>query len=250
MVSPYEVSQKLVISGQFVEHYQYEQPYIKGMPQFKPFRLRVSKRKDLSTQEALREDNVRRTRTRIRRLVNSNHQLDRFMTLTFAENVKSLSEANACFYLFVKRLRYLYPGFEYLCVPEFQKRGAVHYHLLCNTPFIPRNELEKIWGFGYVFLRKIDKIDNLGAYICKYLGKDNFDERLFRKKKFFYSVSLMKPLILDKLEDIKEALLLIPEFFWEKVRHFVFLTDFLGVVKYKQIKVFDSYPLFNSVSYG
>ncbi len=34
----------------------------------------------------------------------------------------------------------------------------------------------------------------MGAYFCKYLGKDMFDIRMFGKKKFFCSQKLNKPI--------------------------------------------------------
>ena len=86
-------------------------------------------------------------------------------------------------------MNYKYNNFEYLAVPEFQKRGAVHYHLLCNLPFIEIAELQELWGQGFVKINKIDDVNNVGAYVSKYLGKE-MDERTFGKKKFFRSQNL------------------------------------------------------------
>jgi len=89
---PYTVSEKLVISGQYLEFYDYEIPYWVGYPKLKPTKFRIVQRTPLKSQEEMRDDNVRRTRIKIRRLVNCNQDLVKFMTLTFAEEVFDLME--------------------------------------------------------------------------------------------------------------------------------------------------------------
>ena len=105
-----------------------------------------------------------------------------------------LRRANGEFAKFVKRLK-RYVGFspQYVAVPEFQKRGAVHYHLLLNCPYIPADELARLWGKGFVKVNAIDNVDNLGAYVTKYMTKDNVDERLAGQKSYFMSRNLKKP---------------------------------------------------------
>lgn len=39
---------------------------------------------------------------------------------------------------------------------EFQKRGAIHYHLLCNLPFVSSKELAEIWTHGFIKIKKIE----------------------------------------------------------------------------------------------
>lgn len=261
-VLPYQVSQKLIISGSHIESYEYEKPYWVGYP-----RLRSSFsqfKRPVAPQESLRDDNVRRTRIKIRRLVNSNNDLEKFALLTFDEkrfsspsDIVNLEQTNILFNQFIKRLtrytRSVYGiSFKYLAVPEFQgdyyfrtgiKKefgGAVHYHFLCNLPYISQSSLEKIWTHGIAKIRKIDNIDNVGAYICKYLGKQNFDTRYFRKRKFFYSFNLLKPLVVDKLCDVIEILENLPlktPIFVKQVFSFSFFTKYLGVIKYNQYKL-------------
>jgi hypothetical protein len=139
------------------------------------------------------EYSVNRTRTEIRRLINSNPQLTKFMTLTFAKNITDLKTANYIFNQFIKRITYKYPDFKYLAIPEFQQRGAVHYHLLCEMTFIHYREITEIWGQGNIDIKALNDVDNIGAYVCKYLSKDMFDERTFGKKKFFRSQTLLNP---------------------------------------------------------
>lgn len=178
---------------------------------------------------------VRRAKTEIRRSINANPQLNKFLTLTFADNLSDLSVTNPMFNKFIKRITYRYKDFQYLVVPEFQKRGAVHYHLLCNLPFIDVKELAKIWGHGFIRLNRIDNVQNVGAYISKYLSKELFNEKLAGKKKYFRSSKLKKPtefigeLAVKYAQKLEEQMT--PEFEKE------FTSDYVGKVKYRVYKV-------------
>ncbi|MBD3311109.1 MAG: hypothetical protein GF349_01265 [Candidatus Magasanikbacteria bacterium] len=196
MAYPYNF--KVVVSGKHVEVYKYKKQVWRDFSKKQninthkePKQLDIFKR--IKNQKIKKTSSLNRTRTEIRRLTNSNPQLNKFLTLTFSDNITDLKEANYIFNKFILRMNYKYPNFEYLAVPEFQQRGAVHYHVLCNLPFVHYKELTDIWGQGNIDIKKIKDITNLGAYICKYLGKDMFDERTFGKKKFFRSQTLKKP---------------------------------------------------------
>jgi hypothetical protein len=161
------------------------------------------------------QSSICRTRTNIRRLTNSNPHLNNFLTLTFAKSMPNLEPANNLFHLFIKRITRKYPNFEYIAVNEFQKDtyydgrvkpegGSVHYHLLCNlgAKYTTKEELFawerrfalKYWQNGFIKIKEVSQITNMGAYFCKYLGKDMFDKRMFRKKKFFCSRTLQRPI--------------------------------------------------------
>jgi len=186
---------KVIISGKFVEYYQYlDKAVLKGYRR-KP---RLSKEnKDKSNKDEQikekRDSSVRRTRTEMRRLVNSNPHLNKFLTLTFASKMTDLSKANRLFNTYIRRMNKHFSKFQYIAIVEFQKRGVVHYHLLCNLQYVPAKKLEEIWQHGFINIKRIDRVDNIGAYVCKYLHKDMFDKRMFRKKKFFRSQDLDKP---------------------------------------------------------
>ncbi|NCC55297.1 MAG: hypothetical protein EOM11_07445, partial [Erysipelotrichia bacterium] len=132
-----------------------------------------------------------------------------FITLTFAENIIDINLANKKFNCFVKCMRRSFPDFKYLGVPEFQKRGAVHYHLLTNlvkgSELLPLQKGTndkydvKYWSYGFssVFdLKNTDDNFNVVAYICKYFYKD-FDNRLFGRTKILKSNNLKKPLVYE-----------------------------------------------------
>jgi len=126
-----------------------------------------------------------------------------FLTLTFAENITDLKEANRLFSKFIQRLNYLLTGkkksyLAYLSVPEFQKRGAIHYHVIIfNLPYMPHrvyHTLIQLWGKGRIQLVKVDCMDRLINYLSKYMVKSS-DPRLNGKKRYFASRVCLRPQI-------------------------------------------------------
>ena len=236
-------TEKIVVSGKFLELYKYKKAVSKG--------FKKNKKKPLSTEPkqleidfslpkiftGKREDSIALTRTKIRRLVNSNMDFDKFTTLTFAENMQDIHLANSHFHKFIMRLKHNYGDFKYLAVIEFQKRGAVHYHFLNNLPYIKSKELELVWGHGFVKPKKIAHVDNLGAYICKYLHKDMQNENMFHQKKFFYSRNLERP---EMFYDRKQVMGL-KDFYNLDCAKFLYETtfenDYIGEVEYKQFNL-------------
>lgn len=186
---------KLVVSGHIVEVYTYEK-----MPT--PNIARKKEREDKTIDEwesdvkGDRRQNDRKARWNLIRLVNSNFtEHDKFVTLTFAENICDLDEAHLEFDKFIKRMRRKYGKFKYVAVVEFQKRGAIHYHMITDLPYIPKDTLARIWRNGFVRINDIEHVDNVGAYISKYMTKEDRDIRLRQRKKYFASLNIERPLI-------------------------------------------------------
>lgn len=213
----YSVKTKVIISGGVIEVYDYEKPVMKG------YKSNGGRDKEANEEgkEKNRKDSLRRARQEVRRIVNANvgaygEQLTaKFITLTFGDNVTDLDVAHYEFKKFIQRLNYLVYGtkvanLRYTAVPEFQKRGAVHYHVVIyNLPYIKADVIEKVWGNGFIKINKIDDVDNVGAYICKYMVKDLDDERLRGRKCYFNSRGLFKPVVIEdekKTETIKQSL--------------------------------------------
>jgi len=70
--------------------------------------------------------------------------------------------------------------------------------MVCNLSYIRQEELQDIWGQGFVKINQISHVDNLGAYLVKYMSK-NCDERLNGRKYYFRTCNLDKPKeIIDK----------------------------------------------------
>ena len=111
-------------------------------------------------------------------------------------------DANKKFTLFLKRLNYTIFAtkksiIKYLAVVEFQKRGAVHYHvLLFNLPYIPKyiDLFNETWGQGYLWIEKIDNERYAANYITKYMTKED-NNRLWGEKSYFCSRNLFRPVV-------------------------------------------------------
>lgn len=165
-----------------------------------------------------REKSNVRARNNVRRLALSNFSnRSRFLTLTFRENIQDVELANKTFKRFIKYmnedLRKEEKKLKYLAVIEFQKRGTIHYHMICEgIPFKKkgyRNHVRDRWrqairsvtgaegeGVGNIDLKRLDTlkdVDNLGAYVVKYMTKADADKRLFGKKLYQTSRGLERP---------------------------------------------------------
>ena len=83
---------------------------------------------------------------------------------------------------YIKRLHRRYGSFEYIVAMEPQGSGSLHAHVILifpgKAPFIPNVEMEKIWGQGFTVTRKLDDVDNVGAYLTAYLADMELDEYL------------------------------------------------------------------------
>lgn len=126
-------------------------------------------------------NSLRKTFKKLRYLINNNFigaSNELFLTLTYAENMTDNERLYTDVDKFVKRLRYRYKNqstVDYLNVVEPQERGAWHCHMLIRFNdlekiFIPNDELAKLWGHGFVTVKSMKKVDNIGAYLTAYLA--------------------------------------------------------------------------------
>lgn len=197
---------KLIISGSFIERFKY----------FLPEKKKKSEKSGKYVVENQISSSISRCRTRLRRLVYANAGVwpdkhgrsipPKFLTLTFKENIQDLRTANRYLTIFIQKLNYnfrniLATPLRYVCVPEFQERGAIHYHLiLFNFPYIDRIGLERlrtIWGGYRIHLKAIRQdidVSNIIAYVTKYVSKQLTDERFHGQKRYFASRDLKKPI--------------------------------------------------------
>lgn len=180
-----------------------------------------------------RKQVLSRARRSLYDIVECNSDMRYFVTLTFAENVEDLRYANECFEYFIKRLRY-YVGFnfKYLVVPEFQKRGAVHFHMLTNTGYIPAVALSRIWSFGFVRINKVDRVTNLCAYVAKYITADSSDLRLLGMRSFRCSRNCERPLICRTVRQNADDFLysLLPSHSLKTKLKYIFNNQYLSFV--------------------
>ena len=183
-------NKKMVISGKFIDIYKYDKLVVTGFNRD----INLNKKSEGKSSNQKSQSSIHRTKKNIRNITNSNPQLTKFLTLTFKKNIEDIDFANYEFMQFVKRMKFKYPDFQYLAVIEFQKRGAVHYHIICNLPYVNKKLIAKKWGHGFIKIKRINRINNMGGYISKYVSKDTDNMKLFNKKKFFHSKDLFMPL--------------------------------------------------------
>lgn len=180
--------------------------------------IKSKKSKENKDHEILNHNLIRSRNLLIEYASENADQWKSFVTLTFAENVTDINKANKLFNNYITIIKRYYPDFMYLGVPEFQKRGAVHYHFLSNLRCgieYPEREVIRTynkekdryfdikyhdlpyWSHGYSTafdLSCTDQNFNVALYMCKYLFKD-IDNRLFGRKKILKSNNLRKPTV-------------------------------------------------------
>lgn len=251
---------KIVISGNVLEVYRYEKKPASGgagrddgrsesLKELREF-LGISDGKEWideepelneygkfleGVKEKQREErNLMRSKLQLRRLINANFdEGSKFYTFTFADNVTDLDAANKEWDKFIKRMRRRFDGFKYVAVIEFQKRGAVHYHMIADLPYIKTKEIAEIWGNGFVKANRIKHVDNVGAYVIKYMSKDLQDERLVGRKAYQCSKGLDKPQEITGAEAFAVADA-IKEQGASRVMSNVYFSDYCDLISYEQ----------------
>jgi hypothetical protein len=132
----------------------------------------------LSENRSQNESSLRRSFKKIRDLINNNFTgqgNELHVTLTYAENMQDTKRLYKDFVKFWKRYQYKYgKNCDYLTVVEPQGRGAWHSHLLLRQNdveklYIPSDEMATLWGHGFVKIKALDGVDNIGAYLSAYL---------------------------------------------------------------------------------
>lgn len=126
-------------------------------------------------------NSLRQTFKKLRYLINNNFAgegNELHITLTYKENMTDTKTLYTDFNKFMKRLKYKYKNdssVDYLTVVEPQGRGAWHCHVLIrfndlDTVFIKNSELGQLWGLGFVTIKSLKDVDNIGAYLSAYLA--------------------------------------------------------------------------------
>lgn len=208
---------KLVESGAYLHHYHYSLPIAYDYSTIKPKASSVPPRAENSEKP---KSNDWRAKRQIRYIIEANasdkrNKLSRpiFATLTFAENVRELTKANLEFKNFIKRFNYETfkdsQKVRYIFVPEFQKRGAVHYHgIFFNLPFINNiyDHFRDTWRQGYVWIEAIDDPNQLTNYLSKYFTKSEDFDKIKSRKRYFCSRDIKRPKVHRNIDVITELL--------------------------------------------
>lgn len=133
---------------------------------------------------------VSQSLARLRELINTNVTSTKrvlWITTTYREVMTDSKRMYEDFRKFNMRFQYYmqthnFPRYEYICAVEPQARGAWHTHCLFifpkKAPFVPKPDLESIWGHGFVSIQRLQSVDNVGAYLSAYLGDMELTEAM------------------------------------------------------------------------
>jgi len=188
---------KIVKSGEIVEVYNYERSVSKKIQsgRRKSFKQRDSR--PLSS----RPDSIRRRVKSFTCLVRANligETPPAFFTFTVAESV-GIERGYEYLADFWSRVRQNSIECErYITVPEFQKRGAIHFHLIIwgMNKYAEQErdtrQIQNLWQRGFVDCLITDGSQKIAGYMAKYMRKSMFDKRLIGQKAYTASRSCMR----------------------------------------------------------
>jgi len=133
----------------------------------------------LSENRAQNESSLRRSFKKIRDLINNNFTgqgNEIHLTLTYKLNMTDSKKLYDDFRIFWQKFKRRYGfDYDYISVVEPQGRGAWHCHVLIRANklaklFIPHEEIASLWSHGFVKIKALDGVDNIGAYLSAYLA--------------------------------------------------------------------------------
>jgi len=206
---------KVIKSGDLLEIFQYENDLIPQRKKRKPKWKRIWRPKP----DRIRPDNIYRKKREFARLVRANLE-GAVPPAMFSFTVVECSDLTVGYSFltdYFARLRRSHgKAFRYIAVPEFQKRGAVHFHALIwglpeeeiknETPHWDREEdigdmgkikrgtrhYQNIWARGYLDCMATDGSEKLAGYLAKYMSKAMFDKRLLGQKSYSASRNVLR----------------------------------------------------------
>lgn len=236
-------SYRVIKSGHIVEVYKYQCSISRKLDD--EFKSNKGGRHNEGKEERKMEYSGtvnQRARNKIRRLISANFsEKSLFVTLTYASDMKDVKQANYDLKKFVQKMKRRQKDFKYVAVIEFQEKrgGVIHYHMLCDYKLTweshkelqqHERDLAAVWGHGFVDIG-YKVTDNTGAYLIKYMTKENNDERLKGQKRYFFSRNCVQPKELiggEAVEVLKEFEGMPPVFTND------YYSDFHGKVQYAE----------------
>lgn len=110
-----------------------------------------------------------------------------WVTLTYAENMQDTQRLyhdfrkfNMRFHTFIKKNKL--PPYEYIVAMEPQGRGAWHCHVVLifsrKAPFVSNSDLRKVWKHGFVKIKALKNISNVGVYLTAYMASMELGDAL------------------------------------------------------------------------
>lgn len=261
---------KVIISGSIIEAYLYnDRPLTYGynVPNHNRERTRINVVDEASKLRKIesRKRSMRRAGANIRKLINANAWQWKTpndipyapvsVTLTFRDDITDVDIANTEFHLFIRRLNYIASGgakkchLKYVSIIEFQDKnrpGVAHYHVVFfNLPDKTTELISDIWGHGFVDVKNVKDISNIGAYLSKYLSQASNDNRLDDHKRYFSSRGLIQATEVRDQNIAQDIIKQIPKEYLSESSCFDGYQGGIRCVKYKLNKydtLFDILP--------
>lgn len=197
---------------------EYERIEPKGKLNFETMREYEEKKSKLDRKYAPKLENairsMNRSKNNLMDILKSN-DFNFFVTLTFDKNkIDRLDDKKTRkeFAKFVKDLRKDFNNMIYVAVPEYHKKGGLHFHLLLGR--VTAEELGLVdsgkfvkggrckgqtifnvtkWESGFSTATKVLDTNAVKYYLSKYLTKGKVDPRFFGKKRFYVSQNIERP---------------------------------------------------------
>lgn len=248
---------KIIKCGDYYQIYNYKNIHSKKDSSLEPLDSDFLFKKDnfnrKQEEQFIQHKNIERSKFQMQRLVKTNEQLFKtFITLTFSENITDIKKAHHDFLIWRKQVKRALQKqkkeFFYIAVPEFQKRGAVHYHILTNldiknsTIIIPQKNKKncydvKYWTKGFTSVFDVKNIHVIN-YMTKYMTKD-IDDRLFGHRRYYYSRNLKQPEVYyaDECNIRDNSFILFPQLFGELNYMNIYLDKFGEYIEFKEYKI-------------
>lgn len=179
-------------------------------------------------EKALKLSNIRRSISRARQSIQGYCKVNSFqwfITLTFSSDKSVVSnrlnddQTLKLFKKWRKSVKRSFPEMIYLAVPEYHKKGGIHFHILVGGITAEQLKLSYFktkhnkhgepydifsvgsWSFGYSTATKIRYPERVSSYICKYITKQDLDIRFYRRSRFYHSANIIKPVVIAWNED-------------------------------------------------
>lgn len=200
---------KIIKCGKYIQIYHYASSRVNSSLECFVFKKIYKKgRVVVKEDKKIENRNIIRSKLNCQRLAKANvDSWMSFITLTYRENMQDVAQAKLDFRYFVKNIQKIKKDFKYIVIPEFQKRGAIHFHFLSNLSLEDKDIIVKqkdndkyydvkYWSKGFSsFENVVGDCKKIVGYISKYMTKDDVDERLFNFRRFSSSQNLNKPIV-------------------------------------------------------
>lgn len=189
---------KIVKTNRYIEMYEY---------MFSPNRNQIkNKIKNFSVNPEVLQSSNKRAVSTVEEIIRGNfiNWSSKHMVLTFRnENKFDITSFNECDkrrVKFVTKLKKYLNGsyLKYICVPELQERGVVHYHFVIDMKFVEQKKLEELWKWGIVFIKRNRSATYLSKDLAKYVSKTIRNVRTKGCRRYYCSNNVVRPQLFIK----------------------------------------------------